>query len=125
MNDLNALRLFLDENRMNFFEDLHSDIVDEMLDSRDSHNFEKDWLQVSHEIEHREKLNPLPEPTLAELDKIRETAYKAVFSVTENSDLAAYVSDDFELIGKALALNFNDEWLTRLWSTYLKGSFPH
>ncbi len=125
MSNLKSLKTLLESNHLLSFKNLNEEIIDEMLDRRDSEDFENDWLRVFREIELREKLKSLSNNDLAELSSIREIAYKKTFSATQHSELAAYVADDFELIGKSLFLDFNDEWLNSLFLCYLQGIFPH
>ncbi len=125
MTNLESLKTLLQANHTLSFKNFDEEMIDQMLDSRDSEDFENDWLRVFREIELREKLKPLQSGDLAELKAIREIAYKKTFSATQHSELASYVADDFELIGKSLFLDFNDEWLNALFLCYLQGIFPH
>ena len=125
MTNLESLKQLLLENQMFSFRGVDNETISEMLDSRDNEDFENDWLRVFHEIELREKLKPLQNQDLAEIEAIREIAYKYSFAKTQHSELASYIADDFELIGKSLFLDFNDEWLNSLFLCYLQGLFPH
>ena len=125
MADLEKLETLLHENQMLSLKKFDDATIAEMLDSRDSEDFENDWMRVFREIELREKLKPLTSENLAKIEKIREISYKKTFDSTQNSELAAYVADDFELIAKSLFLDFNNEWLNTLFLCYLQGIFPH
>ncbi len=125
MTNLESLKTLLQANHTLTFQNFDEETMDEMLDSRDSSDFENDWVRVFREIELREKLKPLQSGDLAELEAIREIAYKKTFSATQHSEHASYVADDFDLIGKSLFLDFRDEWLNSLFLSYLQGIFPH
>jgi hypothetical protein len=125
MTNLESLKTLLQANHTLCFQNFDEDTINGMLDKRDGADFENDWLRVFREIELREKLKPLQGEDLAELEAIREIAYKKTFSATEHSELASYVADDFELFGKSLFLDFSDEWLNSLFLSYLQGMFPH
>lgn len=121
MNNLQELEHLLSENSLLNFSNLDSDAIDEMLDSRDDSEFENDWLRTSELLESKD----FAETDLAEIEKIREIVYKKTFASTKHSEIAAYASDDFELIAKALLSDFSDEWLNALFLSYLHGVFPH
>jgi hypothetical protein len=125
MSNLNSLKTLLQAKHILSFKNPDEETINEMLDSRDSEDFENDWIRVFREIELREKLKPLQNQHLADIKAISEIAYKKTFSATQHSELAAYVADDFELIGKSLFLDFSDEWLNSLFLSYLQGLFPH
>lgn len=121
MNNLQELEHLLSENSLLNFSNLDSDTIDEMLDSRDDSEFENDWLKTSELLESKD----FAETDLAEIEKIREIVYKKTFDSTKHGEIAAYASDDFELIAKALLSDFSDEWLNALFLSYLHGIFPH
>lgn len=58
------------------------------------------------------------------IDKIREEAFRKTYRLTEESDLAGYVSDDFELFSKAIEWNDYNEWFNGLFERYVLGNFP-
>ncbi len=93
-----------------------------LLDGRDSPEFEQKWLDVFESVDCR--AGELDEAQTAAVDALREVSYKAAFSVSENPDFAAFVCDDFELIGLALILGINDPWLNGLWLSYRDNRFP-
>ena len=57
---------------------------------------------------------PLSADQIATIELIREAAYKAVFNRTGNPDLAACVSDDFELMAKGICSALDDAFLNGL-----------
>lgn len=92
----------------------------EALDGRDAEPFDGNWIDSFN------ALADLPDAEAAEpaIDEIRERVFRIVFGATNSSELAGYVSDDFELIAKALLTNRNDEFVNALWSEYAAGRFP-
>lgn len=103
------------------FTEFDSEKIDAMLDSRDSSEFEEDWLKVFQKLENR----PFDAKDLKTVKNIREIAYKKTYNSTNHSELSAYVADDFEMIAKSLLADLNDEWLNALFLSYLHGLFPH
>lgn len=94
--------------------------LDELLDEREIEEFEKQWLKCYEEIKQLEhKIQGLEL-----IDKIREEAFRKTDRRREDSDLAGYVSDDFELFSKAIELNYHNEWLDGLFESYVLGKFP-
>jgi len=47
-----------------------------------------------------------------------------VLEITNNDDLAAYISDDFGLIWDAEKVDINNNWINVLWQSYKKGEIP-
>ena len=58
------------------------------------------------------------------IDELREWAFKRALVISSHADIAASVSDDFELIARALQVDWSDEWLAALWLEYRAGRFP-
>ena len=121
MNNLEELKSLLTESKMLNFTEFDSEKIDAMLDSRDSSEFEEDWLKVFQKLENR----PFDAKDLKTVKNIREIAYKKTYNSTNHSELSAYVADDFEMIAKSLLADLNDEWLNALFLSYLHGLFPH
>lgn len=118
---LRELRSLLVENKIIHFAGLNEARISEMLDARDSVEFESDWLQTFNNLEM--SFNASPEQPL--ITEIREIAYQKTYDLTQHSELSAYVSDDFELIAKSFFSGYTDEWLNLLFLSYLQGIFPH
>ncbi|MEE9338015.1 MAG: hypothetical protein V3U87_08050 [Methylococcaceae bacterium] len=93
---------------------------DEILDERDSDPFDSDWMSVSDEIE---KIF-IDEEVIDELSIIQELSFKKTYDLTQNGELASYVSDDFELIAKALSIESHNLWISSLLDVYCSGRFP-
>lgn len=95
--------------------------IDDALDMRDEPEFEEDWMRVSDAMEETE----CSAEDAAMVKEICKQAFLAVYRVTESGELAGYVSDDFELIAKAVLSGYEDAWLNALILTYADGKFPH
>lgn len=93
---------------------------DALLSKRDSQAFEEKWLALFNLTE---QLSFGEQQTFT-INRIRELAFKAVFSATANSDLAGYVSDDFEIISKGIAGKLRDGFLFSLVMAYSEGRIP-
>lgn len=93
---------------------------DEQLDRRDTGEFDENWTS-NHDIVQNAGDPMFPD---SEMDKLREFAFKKVFAITQNPDLAGYVSDDFGLIGEAVQRNAMTPWIRGLIHDYMEGTFP-
>ncbi|WP_086929576.1 hypothetical protein [Agarilytica rhodophyticola] len=98
--------------------------IDSALDKRDSGPFDSHWMSAFNETESIYKKMALNEQVIASINKIRELAFKAVKEAAD-SEIAAYVSDDFELIAKSVVINSTNLWVSALFSTYISGNFPY
>ncbi|OOM78362.1 hypothetical protein CLPUN_19710 [Clostridium puniceum] len=58
------------------------------------------------------------------LEEIRKEAFIKTIKASQSSDLAAYVSDDFEIIGAALILEFSNSFIASLLNSYALGIVP-
>ncbi len=98
------------------------DDLDLILDERDESVFDSEWIRNYEAINEKKGIT---DHEIEEIDIIREISFKAAYNATESADLAGYISDDFELIAKALILNYNDEWLNALAKEYVEDMIPH
>ncbi len=107
-----------------FFKDLKnwtSEQVNEYLDHRESELFETQWLFTFNEINEKEPQENIPKNSI---DEIREIVFKKVFEITQVADLAAYCSDDFELISKNICFLKSNVYLEQMLETYQEGKLP-
>lgn len=94
--------------------------IDELLDLRDAKEFDEKWMEV---YKHMECLrDEIKDRKL--INDIRKEAFFKANILSNSSELAGYVSDDFELISEALEIGYNDEWLNGLFNCYLSRTFP-
>lgn len=102
---------------MSFFENYEAD---ELLDMRDDAEFDSEWMRV---------FNALNEINIGvsekqTIDSIREKSFLRAYDLSESSDVASCVSDDFEIICKACISGYDDKWLNSLIVSYAKNKFP-
>ena len=93
-----------------------------LLDSRDAQPFDDEWVRVHKAVEHEKRASSL---NIQIVDEIRELAFKKEYQNTGNGEIAGYVSDDFDLLARAIAVGYSDPWLELLWNEYHAGRFPH
>ncbi|MED5595311.1 hypothetical protein [Janthinobacterium sp. P210006] len=91
---------------------------DAKLDARDSFEFDHAWS-----MSHKKVTSSCP-PEDGPVREVREAAYKKVYQITKNADLAAYVSDDMGLIVLACKNKLDVEFIDNLWKSYTQGEFP-
>lgn len=94
--------------------------IDALLAARDDPEFDTAWVAANEAVEEAaEEIDYDENPY-----ELSSLAHAAVFEVTGNGELAGYVSDDFELIGRALATGSSSEFLCSLWAAYARGDLP-
>lgn len=94
--------------------------IDDILDMRDDEIFDNQWIQ-NYELVYNNKIN---DDICQLIDIIREIVFRKIYDITQNLDLAACVSDDFELMCKAYVLNINNIWLANLAYSYVQKKIP-
>ena len=98
--------------------------IDELLDCRDSKVFDLEWTRIYKAIEALKNEENYSELEKIENSNIRETVFKKIYALTNDGDLAGYISDDFGLIFDAQLLEYEDAWLNKLISCYNNKSIP-
>lgn len=98
---------------------------DSWLDLRDSDEFDASWMSAHLSTKERETSSPLGQDELEIVNHIREMAFLKTIRATGHSELAAYVSDDFELMARAARIGFEDRWLRALSDVYQQERFPY
>lgn len=94
-------------------ESIDLESIDDILDDRDADTFSDLWMEAWRNIENKE----------LDIDSQRENIFKLVFSKTQSSDLAAYITEDFELIAKHVSEKDNG-WVANLCGTYFDHQIP-
>ena len=58
--------------------------------------------------------------------ELQNSGYEVIIidNLSNSSDIASCVSDDFEIICKAYLCEYNDIWLNALIMSYARGEFP-
>jgi len=104
------------------FEALDSDAV---LDARDD-SFDDDWIRSAEAIQAGwQEFSDSARHTAA-IDGVREAAFKRAFNASHgNHDLAATVSDDFEIICKRSLLEIESPFIIGLQESYDAQQIPH
>lgn len=93
---------------------------DVALDERDAEPFDAEWMRVYREL----KETTISAEQQELLSEIGKAAFLRTMEVTRSSDLAGYISDDFDLLGRGLIANAADPWLNGLWRSYCEERFP-
>lgn len=104
---------------------LSSEVVDDrtieqMVESRESDEFDAAWVASFQQVEGL----VIPVRNTQLLAQLREQAFKEAYQKTGNSDIAAFVCDDFELMARAWVLVPASEWVAALRQNYSVGRFP-
>ncbi len=94
--------------------------VDELLDMRDEEEFDSEWMRVYDFLNKIE----IEECEQEKINDIRKNSFIMAYNLSESSDIASCVSDDFEIICKAYICDYNDGWLNALIMCYARGEFP-
>lgn len=94
---------------------------DDALDKRDQADFDDAWTASNSAVSSKQYIDPDDE---AAVTNLRESVFKEVFRLTENSEVASYVSDDFGLIGEAVAKGCFTGWIEWLYEVYSSRKFP-
>jgi hypothetical protein len=104
------------------FEEVDADAA---LDDRDD-DFDDDWVRAAEAVEAAWEAARALRTQSRRIDRVKEKAFKRVFSASGgHHDLAAAVSDDFELICKRALTNFDCPFIAVLEQAYEAKRFPH
>lgn len=97
---------------------------DELLDRREEGDFEDDWIRAAEDVQAEWEDSATARIHQTDIDGIRELVFKTTYNATQNAELAATVSDDFELIGKASAMALESPYIGQMLKTYEAGGIP-
>ena len=98
--------------------------ADDLLDKRDSKLFDAEWSRVYRTIESMKREINYPPAEKRNNAAIREKVFMKIFALSNNGELAEYVSDDFGMIADAKLLGYEDPWLNKLISCYENKTIP-
>lgn len=100
--------------------------IERALDSRDTDPFDSEWVRTDQALHaHMTLASPSARLEIESCaNDLRTGTYTAILRVTGSPDLAAYVSDDFEMICNGLTSGFVGEFLFSLVGAYLDGRIP-
>ncbi|MCV9933854.1 hypothetical protein OIU80_16340 [Flavobacterium sp. LS1R47] len=119
---LKRLNFFIENNLLHILSNYNEDDFDRILDQRDEVAFSERWMETFDTIEEEFKESKTDKIIS---DDIRKKVFKLVYSITNHSDLASYISDDYGLIIQSIEIKHNDRWLNSLWLEYKNGNLPH
>lgn len=119
---LKRLNSFIENNLPHILSNYNEDDFDRILDERDEVVFSEKWMETFDAIEEKFKERKT-DKTIS--DELREKVFKLVYSITNHSDLASYISDDYGLIIQSIEIKHNDWWLNSLWLEYKNGNLPN
>ncbi|ANF96089.1 hypothetical protein [Paenibacillus bovis] len=94
--------------------------IERYLEYRDSADFDTAWIQAYQQLR-REGLNPAEEEQVREWSR---QAFDQVIRASGSSELAAYVSDDMDLVFCAHLLGLENEFIQELAGHYEQGELP-
>lgn len=93
--------------------------VDEFIDLRENDPFDSEWIRIYRTIKELKKGR-----NVKDTRDLAKKAYMLVFEQSTCADLAEFISDDFGLIADSKALNYSDEWLSKMISCYENAIIP-
>lgn len=99
------------------------DDYNELLEQRDGPVFDAQWTSVFVAVQDAEVESEIQKTNVI-IDDIRESTYARAFQISGHAELAGAVADDFELIARAIQIDYEDEFLDELWEEYESGRFP-
>jgi hypothetical protein len=98
--------------------------IEDLLDDRDDQTFSCRWMEEYNIVKSLMLQEKNKTMYIEFSDNLRENVFKEVLRRYSNSDLAAYISDDFGLLIDAVNLNYNSVWLNGLLVSYIRGEVP-
>ncbi|PSU86585.1 hypothetical protein C0W35_22190 [Photobacterium kishitanii] len=120
MKDINRLLILCKEEiTLNF----NLNNINDALDERDKKPFDSNWVSCYEEID--SKL--ITHEELKLVNALRKIIFLKCYKENtseESGELSEYVSDDFELIAKAIITRSENHWVSSLLNEYKKGNFP-
>lgn len=99
--------------------------ADALLNERDD-SFDCDWIRAAESLQFAWDSHPDASRDTIAIDAVREAAFKRTFDASGgHHDLAATVSDDFELICRRALLGVELPFVTVLEQAYEAHQIPH
>ncbi len=123
MTDLDKI-IDLINQKLIFTADMFSNVdLDSILDKRDEDPFDSDWTNALEDIS--KKSSVINQDDFSKIETIRELAFKAAGELSEFGEISGYISDDFEMISKAVAVRSDNLWVSALLKKYLRNEIPY
>ncbi|WBX75029.1 hypothetical protein PG911_10205 [Tenacibaculum ovolyticum] len=120
-NKEEVLNKFINSRLKTLLNNYSEDSFNDVFEERDEEYFSDVWMSIYNEIE----VLTAKKGVSTFSEEIREKAFKLIIDETENSDLAAYISDDLGLLSDAIDVGYNNGWLISLWNEYQKNKIPN
>lgn len=98
--------------------------IDMILDNRDNNPFDNEWVRVYNDIEELKTEKSYTDEDKKYSSDIREKAFTKIYELSDDGELAEYISDDFGLIADSQIVNYTDIWLENLISCYENATIP-
>lgn len=119
MPQINKLEQWISTLKSNdFFKNL---TIQDFLDRRDSMEFDSLWLHDYNILIQYSFTDNETEIS----NQLRKNAYRQIYQLTTNAELAAYIRDDVELIAKSILRKQQNLWMIwHVWSCYLNDLDP-
>jgi hypothetical protein len=99
--------------------------ADAALDRRDRPKFGERWMAAFEKMEAAWKKPHATADNVRLVTRLREAAFKRAFRASgDHHDLAATISDDFDLIARKKLLSLEDPFIDQLEQAYLAHRLP-
>lgn len=119
-NQLDKLRHNFIEILKSILENIDIENIDDILDNRDNDEFSELWTNSYNQIKKRSLESEVKE----KINETRKEIFMLTYQKTNSSDLSAYISDDFDLICLQYLSETENNWVNKLYATYLKSEIP-
>ena len=119
-NQLDKLRHNFIEILKSILENIDIENIDDILDNRDNDEFSELWTNSYNQI----KKISLESEVKEKISEARKEIFILTYQKTNSSDLSAYISDDFDLICLQYLSETDNEWVNKLYATYLNREIP-
>ena len=116
---LGELENIVSNNKLFSEELLIKNNLEELLTLRESKIFDEKWIEIYNVL----NINDYSKEKEV-IDKIRKIVFMRAYEVSSSAEFASFVSDDFELISRAIICKYENSWIDSLLYIYLKGNFP-
>jgi hypothetical protein len=93
-----------------------------VADERERPAFDLGWITAFDVVEKAWRLRQSQDTE--HLSRIREIAFKRAFAATSSHDLAAMISDDFDLISRSHEMDLQIPFIDSLLHAYSSGKIP-
>lgn len=121
METIEYIENYININLPEILEKLSEEDYYTILDKRDCDTFSEQWMQIYNIIEQLKAQMNIP---ATYNENIRKKTFVIVLDITNNDDLAAYISDDLGLIVDAIKVGANSQLINALWLSYKNGVIP-